>query len=177
MCGINGIVRLRDTAPPIDLDELQRTSAAMRKRGPDGQGEWLSPDGRIALAHRRLAIIDLSPAGAQPMATPDGRFRIVYNGEIYNFRELRAELERDGVRFRSNSDTEVLLQLIARHGPSALIRLRGMFAFALWDDAERELLLARDPFGIKPLYYSAEGGTFRFASQVKRIVRPSSAAA
>ena len=169
MCGINGILRLDDSSPAIDLDELRRTSRAMHTRGPDGNGEWLSSDGRIALAHRRLAIIDLSPAGAQPMATSDGRFRIVYNGEIYNFRELRAELERGGVRFHSNSDTEVLLQLISRHGPSALTRLRGMFAFALWDEAENELLLARDPFGIKPLYYSAQDGTVRFASQVKAL--------
>lgn len=172
MCGINGLFRFCETSPPLDREELIRTRDRQARRGPDGAGEWLSTDGRIALGHRRLAILDLSEAGAQPMATPDGRYRIVYNGEIYNFRELRAGLERDGVAFRSESDTEVILALWAREGPRALARLRGMYAFAVWDGLERSLTLARDPFGIKPLYYSdgAGGdGIFRFASQVRAL--------
>lgn len=169
MCGINGLLRLRDDAPPLDPGELLATRDAMARRGPDGEGAWLAPDGRVALAHRRLAILDLSPAGAQPMASPDGRLRIVLNGEIYNFRALRAELERDGRSFRSQSDTEVLLALYARDGEAMLGRLRGMFALALWDAERGRLLLARDPLGIKPLYYAVAGGVLRFASQVKAL--------
>ncbi|HKH43083.1 MAG TPA: asparagine synthase (glutamine-hydrolyzing) [Thermoanaerobaculia bacterium] len=169
MCGINGIVRLRPDAPPIDPEELLRTRDAMALRGPDGAGAWTAPDGRAALASRRLAILDLSPAGAQPMSTPDGRWHLVMNGEIYNFRALRRELEERGATFRSQSDTEVVLTLLARHGAAALSRLRGMFGLALWDDAGKRLLLARDPLGIKPLYYSDEGGCLRFASQVKAL--------
>ena len=171
MCGLNGILRLSESAPAVDRDELLRTRDAMASRGPDGAGEWIAADGRIGLGHRRLAILDLSPAGAQPMASRDGRFRIVFNGEIYNFRELRAELEARGGVFATRSDTEVLLALWEREGTATLSRLRGMFAFALWDDREGELVLARDPLGIKPLYYTAEGGTFRFASQVKALER------
>jgi len=169
MCGINGIVRLRPDAPPIDPEELLRTRDAMTLRGPDGAGAWTAPDGRAALASRRLAILDLSPAGAQPMSTPDGRWHLVMNGEIYNFRALRRELEEQGATFRSRSDTEVVLALLARHGTAALPRLRGMFGLALWDDAGKCLLLARDPLGIKPLYYSIDGGCLRFASQVKAL--------
>lgn len=172
MCGINGILRLAPEAPPIRRRELLATRERMRSRGPDGEGEWWSESGWIALAHRRLAILDPSPAGAQPMASTDGRYHIVYNGEIYNFQLLRRELEAEGHAFRSRSDTEVLLALYARHGTAMLPRLRGMYAFALWDDRERRLLLARDPLGIKPLYYSAPdggGAVLRFASQVKAL--------
>lgn len=171
MCGINGILRLTDAAPPVDREEVLRTRDAMALRGPDGCGAWFSDDGRTGLGHRRLAILDLTPAGAQPMASADGRLRIVLNGEIYNFRELRRELEAEGTAFRSQSDTEVLLALYARDGAAMLPRLRGMFALAIWDDAAKTLLLARDPLGIKPLYYSNEGGTLRFASQVKALER------
>ena len=169
MCGINGLLRLSPAAPPLDREELLRTRERMAVRGPDGAGDWLSPDGRAALASRRLAILDLSAAGAQPMASADGRLHAVLNGEIYNFRELRAALEREGRRFRSQSDTEVLLALYAREGAAMLRRLRGMFGLALWDEAEQTLLLARDPLGIKPLYYAVEGGVLRFASQVKAL--------
>ncbi len=169
MCGINGILRLAESAPPIDPEEVTRTRDAMTPRGPDGAGTWISDDGRVALASRRLAILDLSPAGAQPMASSDGRFHIVLNGEIYNFRELRADLEREGVRFRSHSDTEVVLALYAWEGAAMLPRLRGMYALAIWDAAAKSLLLARDPLGIKPLYYSVENGVLRFASQVKAL--------
>ncbi|HVT58065.1 MAG TPA: asparagine synthase (glutamine-hydrolyzing) [Thermoanaerobaculia bacterium] len=169
MCGINGILSLGADAPPIDHTELVRTRDAMASRGPDGSGVWVSEDGRVGLANRRLAILDLTPAGAQPMADHDGRYRIVLNGEIYNFRELRQDLERQGYVFRSQSDTEVLLALYSREGKSMLRRLRGMYSLALWDDAERTLLLARDPYGIKPLYYALDRHYLRFASQVKAL--------
>ncbi len=171
MCGIHGIVRLASGAPPIDRDELLATGRALRSRGPDGEGEWFSPDGFAAFGHRRLAILDLSPAAAQPMARRDGRFQIVYNGEIYNFRALRRELAAAGEELFTESDTEVLLALYARHGTAMLSRLRGMYALALWDQQRHSLLLARDPYGIKPLYYSHSGeGTLRFASQVTALL-------
>jgi asparagine synthase (glutamine-hydrolysing) len=163
------MLRLDPAAPPVDREELLRTRDAMASRGPDGHGLWLSPDAGIGLAHRRLAIIDLSAAGAQPMSHADGRLHIVFNGEIYNYRELRDELQARGVGFRSHSDTEVVLALYERHGIEMLSRLRGMFAMALWDERERTLLLARDPYGIKPLYYAERGGMLRFASQVNAL--------
>jgi asparagine synthase (glutamine-hydrolysing) len=169
MCGINGILRLAESAPAIDREELLRSRDAMTSRGPDGAGAWISDDGRVALASRRLAILDLSAAGAQPMASEDGRFHAVMNGEIYNFAELRRELEADGARFRSRSDTEVVLALYAREGAALLPRLRGMYALAVWDDREKSLLLARDPLGIKPLYLAKENDCLRFASQVKAL--------
>ncbi len=169
MCGINGILRLSNDAPAIDRDELLRTRDAMAARGPDGAGAWTSSDGRVALASRRLAILDLSEAGAQPMASEDGRFHLVLNGEIYNFAELRRELEGEGLRFRSHSDTEVVLALYAREGAAMLGRLRGMYGLAIWDDREKSLLLARDPLGIKPLYLAVEAASLRFASQVKAL--------
>ncbi|MDP1612369.1 MAG: asparagine synthase (glutamine-hydrolyzing) [Sulfuritalea sp.] len=170
MCGIAGIYAYREYASPVSLEELIRIRDHMIQRGPDGSGLWTDHDKRIGLAHRRLAIIDLSDAGAQPMRTPDGRYTITFNGEIYNYRELRAELEREGVEFHSHSDTEVLLLLYRQRGSAMLRKLRGMYAFAIWDSAERRLFLARDPFGIKPLYYADDGGTFRFASQVKALI-------
>jgi asparagine synthase (glutamine-hydrolysing) len=171
MCGINGILRLAGSVPAVDRDELVRTRDAMTARGPDGCGAWIADDGGVGLASRRLAILDLSAAGGQPMASGDGRLRLVMNGEIYNFLELRRELEADGVRLRSRSDTEVVLALYAREGAAMLSRLRGMFGLAIWDGQERTLLLARDPLGIKPLYVSTSGGHLRFASQVKALER------
>jgi asparagine synthase (glutamine-hydrolysing) len=138
----------------------------MRSRGPDGADAWLSPDGRVGMGHRRLAIIDLSEGGRQPMRR--GELVIVFNGEIYNYRELRAEL-RDA-EFTSQSDTEVLLRLYERDGAAMLGKLRGMFALALWDGARKRMLLARDPYGIKPLYYADDGGTLRVASQVRALI-------
>lgn len=171
MCGINGIVRLTEDAAAIDRDELIATRDAMAARGPDGAGAWFSPDGRVGLGHRRLAILDPSPAGAQPMTSLSGRSTIILNGEIYNFRQLREELKDAGLSFRTESDTEVILALWEREGVAMLPRLRGMFALALWDGSSGRLLLARDPLGIKPLYYAEdrEHGVLRFASQVKAL--------
>ncbi len=168
MCGLSAIFAYGTSALPVDAAELARITESMAHRGPDGDGTWMSPDGRIGLGHRRLAILDPSPAGAQPMAY-EGRLVITYNGEIYNFRELRAELEGQGRRFRTNSDTEVLLQLYDRDGEGFAERLRGMYAIALWDEPKQGLLLARDPFGIKPLYVADDGSTIRAASQVKAL--------
>ncbi len=142
----------------------------MIARGPDGEGLWLADGGRLGLAHRRLTIIDLSPAGAQPMAHGTRDLHITYNGEIYNYQRLRDELIGQGHAFRSQSDTEVLLHLYERDGPAMTQALRGMYSFAIWDGMKRGLFLARDPFGIKPLYYADHGGTFRFASQVKALL-------
>jgi len=170
MCGIAGLFGYAASAPPVDLEELRRIRERMAARGPDGRGEWLSADGRVGLAHRRLAIIDLSEGGAQPMHDPETGNVIVFNGEIYNYRSLKGQLEAQGVRFRTRSDTEVLLALYRVYGGDMLPKLRGMFAFALWDARAQGLLLARDSLGIKPLYYADDGRTLRFASQVKALL-------
>lgn len=170
MCGIAGIFAFGSQATVVDRGELIAIRDQMRSRGPDGEGLWIAPHGRLGLAHRRLAIIDLSPAGAQPMVSADGRYRIVFNGEIYNYRDLRRELEKTGRVFQSHSDTEVLIHLYADRGESMVHALRGMFAFALWDSERHSLFLARDPYGIKPLYYSVADGVFRLASQVKALL-------
>ena len=170
MCGIAGIHAYLDVAPPVDRAELKRINDRMAARGPDGNGLWLSADQRTGLAHQRLAIIDLSQAGAQPMHSACGRYTITFNGEIYNYRELRDELSARGHAFRSGSDTEVLLQLYAECGADMVKKLRGMFAFGLWDAEKRTLLLARDALGIKPLYWADDGWTVRFASQAKALL-------
>ncbi len=169
MCGIAGIFSHRPGAVPVEREELLRVRDAMQARGPDGAGIWMSNDAMIGMAHRRLSIIDLSEAGAQPMIMEDGRLRVVFNGEIYNYRALRAELEARGHRFRTHSDTEVLLHLYADRGADMTHALRGMYAFAIWDERKCGLLLVRDPLGIKPLYYADDGAVFRFASQVKAL--------
>jgi asparagine synthase (glutamine-hydrolysing) len=166
MCGLAGLLN-RDGAPASPV-VAERMGESIRHRGPDGSG--LFTDGPFAVAHRRLAIIDLSPAGHQPMATADGRFVIAYNGEIYNFQELRLELEAGGRTFRSRTDSEVALHALAAWGPGAVSRFNGMFALALWDRRERTLLLARDRFGVKPLYYAQRGGLFVFGSEVKALL-------
>jgi asparagine synthase (glutamine-hydrolysing) len=168
MCGINAIFAYRDQAPSIDREEVIATRESMHSRGPDAGDAWFSPDGRVGLGHRRLAIIDLSPGGAQPKHF--GALSIVFNGEIYNYRELRAGLEARGRTFTSQSDTEVMLQLYDEKQERMLDDLRGMFAFALWDGARRRMLLARDPYGIKPLYYADDGSTIRVASQVRALI-------
>ena len=170
MCGIAGIFAYHYAANPADAGELRKIRDHMAARGPDGAGEWRSPDGRVAFAHRRLAIIDLAERAAQPMTSADGRTVVVLNGEIYNYRALREQLKADGRVFRTQSDTEVLLHLYAARGADMVGELRGMFAFALWDADRRAVLLARDPYGIKPLYYADDGWTLRFASQVKALV-------
>lgn len=169
MCGIAGLFAYHPAAPRVDRVELRRIRDHMAVRGPDGAGEWYSDDGRVGLAHRRLAIIDLSERGAQPMASADGGLVVTFNGEIYNYRALRRELEARDWVFQSDSDTEVLLYLYAEKGTALVKELRGMFAFALWDARKRALLLARDPYGVKPLYYVDDGRTLRFASQVKAL--------
>lgn len=172
MCGIVAIFAYRAAAPGVSESELLTLRDAMRPRGPDGEGLWLSADGRVGLAHRRLAILDLSDAGAQPMPLDDDPLSLIitFNGEIYNYRELRAELEAQGSRFRSTSDTEVRLHLYRRDGTAMVERLRGMYAFVMWDARQRRLFAARDPFGIKPLYYADDGQTIRLASQVKALL-------
>lgn len=169
MCGIVVIYGYGGGAP-VQAEELRRACDFMRLRGPDGEGQWRSDDGTIGLGHRRLAIIDPSPSGAQPMTTADGRLTITFNGEIYNYQALRDELEQQGCQFRSTSDTEVLLHLFARDGEAMLGRLRGMYTFAIWDTEQQRCFLARDPFGIKPLYYADDGQSFRAASQVKALL-------
>jgi len=154
----------------VDREALQKVHNHLARRGPDGQGQWQSGTGRIALCHRRLAIIDLTDNAAQPMADAGARLMISYNGEIYNYQELRRGLEAKGCRFRSHSDTEVLLHLYRDRGVEMLEDLSGMFAFALWDEDRQGVFLARDPYGIKPLYYSDDGKTLRFASQVKALL-------
>lgn len=166
MCGVAGILNFN--GEPVAPVVLQRMAAAIAHRGPDGEGFYI--DGNFGLAHRRLAIIDLSPSGHQPMLSRDGRYALSYNGEIYNFQELRVELESFGHQFRSRTDSEVLLYALAHWGEAALNRLNGMFAFALWDKRERTLLLARDRYGIKPLYWTRQGSTLLFGSEVKAIL-------
>ena len=170
MCGINGIFAYHSAASEPKETELLNTREAMRARGPDGTGLWWSSDRRCGLGHRRLSIIDLSDRASQPMASHDGRLIIVFNGEIYNYRQLRAELEAAGTHFRTTSDTEVILSLYEQRGGEMVRRLRGMFALAIWDVARGGLFLARDPYGIKPLYTANDGWTFRFASQVKALL-------
>ncbi len=171
MCGIAGIFLHHADAGPVSKTELLTIRDAMEKRGPDGAGIWISKNERVGLAHRRLAIIDLSPTGAQPMSTVDGRLHITFNGEIYNYRALRKELEAQGCRFQSSSDTEVLLHLYATRGAEMVHALRGMYTFAIYDARDNSLFLARDPFGIKPLYYSTDSKGLRFASQVKALLK------
>ena len=169
MCGIAGIL----TGDPGAFDPrpaLGAMQAALRHRGPDDAGLWQAPSARAGLAHTRLAILDLSAAGHQPMSTPDGRFTVVLNGEIYNFPELRRALEEKGARFHTRTDTEVILRAYEIHGASCVDLLRGMFAFVLWDEQERVGVLARDRFGIKPLYYHEAGGRLVFASEVRALL-------
>ena len=154
MCGIVGALVFGNADARLSESMLIRMRDAMPHRGPDGHGVWISPDQMVGLGHRRLSIIDLSEAAAQPMANADGSLRVVFNGEIYNHAEIRAELERTG-KYRwqtDHSDTEVILHAFAEWGIACIERFRGMFAFALWDESRGELWLVRDRIGIKPLY-------------------------
>jgi len=166
MCGICGIV-YQDRNHSVNNHEILSMTNVMAHRGPDGAGEYVAPG--IALGSRRLAILDLSARGHMPMSTSDGRYRIVHNGEVYNYQELRSKLKAQGYKFHSNTDTEVLLYLYAAEGPAMLDELNGMFAFAIWDSKERTLFLARDRVGIKPLYYAYEKGALYFASEEKAL--------
>src|SRR5215469_1392446 len=166
MCGIAGIL-YRDTARPVEHDVLKGMADAISHRGPDAEGFWTAPG--IGLAHRRLSIIDLA-GGQQPLANEDGSVQVVFNGEIYNYRELRDGLLARGHVLRTSSDTEVLVHLYEELGPALVEKLRGMFAFALWDCRERRLLLARDRVGIKPLYIYRDGDKLLFGSELKAIV-------
>lgn len=171
MCGIFGFVGPRVAAEAIDLD---RVAASMRHRGPDGDGTYRSQAGRddvaCAFAHTRLAIIDLSDAGRQPMTTSDGRYTLIFNGEVYNFASLRDELERSGVRFTSHTDSEVVLHSYAAWGARCVTRFRGIFAFAIWDGEARTVFLARDHMGVKPLYYAETRGGVAFSSEVRTMM-------
>lgn len=167
MCGIAGILNFDRS--PVDERVLERMTTALAHRGPDGAGAWSA--GHVGLGHRRLSIIDLSTAAAQPMVLHSGRFVLTYNGEIYNFKELRTELERLDHIFTSRSDTEVVLRALAQWGIKAIERFNGMFALALWDAERGELYLARDRYGIKPLYSARIGNVLLFGSEVKAILQ------
>jgi len=173
MCGIAGIFHLTPHREPPPREEtaaaLLRLTRAQVHRGPDDEGLWQSPDGRVALGQRRLSIIDLSPAGRQPMANEDESIWLTYNGEIYNFQELRRELQTLGHTFRSRTDTEVVLHAYEEWGVDAFLRFRGMFAFALWDAPRRTLYLVKDRFGIKPLYYFLDDDKIVFASETRAL--------
>jgi len=166
MCGIAGLLRSDSRAPTREA--LEAAAELLRRRGPDSSGVWI--EGAIGFAHRRLAIIDLSPTGAQPMLSSDGRHAIVYNGEVYNFRELRDELEPRTGRWRGGSDTEVILEAYARWGPACVERFDGMFAFAIWDRERERLFAARDRLGVKPFYYAHGPQGFAFASRPRAIL-------
>ncbi len=168
MCGIAGILHYRDAGRSVDEPSLNAMTDTLAHRGPDGRGVYLA--GHVGLGHRRLAILDPTERGAQPLTSPSGRSTITYNGEIYNFRELRTRLEACGHRFRTQTDTEVILLAYEEWGLEAIERLNGMFAFALWDARARILYLARDRFGVKPLYIQDDGTTMRFASEIKAIL-------
>jgi asparagine synthase (glutamine-hydrolysing) len=166
MCGIAGVL-YSDANRPVDGEVLRTMGASIAHRGPDAEG-FLSEPG-IGLVHRRLSIIDLK-GGSQPLGNEDGSIQVILNGEIYNFQELRTGLEERGHRFRTHSDTEVLVHLYEEHGPALVTRLRGMFAFALWDSSRGKLLLARDRLGIKPLYFYRDAEKFIFGSELKAIL-------
>ncbi|HOB44004.1 MAG TPA: asparagine synthetase B, partial [Bacillota bacterium] len=165
MCGIAGQLQL--SGGTADRDLILRMSDLLKHRGPDGDGTYI--DGTIGLAHRRLAIIDLSEEGRQPMTNEDGTLWLVFNGEIYNYRELMEELIAHGHQFRSKTDSEVILHAYEEWGTGCLQRFNGMWAFALWDSRKKELFCARDRLGIKPFYYARTGDSFLFASEIKAL--------
>ena len=170
MCGVAAIFAFHPSAPSVDRAELLRIRDSMAARGPDAKGAWYSSDERVAIGHRRLSIIDLSDRGNQPMQSPDGSVVLSFNGEIYNYAALRQRLECLGRRFVSRSDTEVILHLYELKGEAMLDDLRGMFAFVIWDEKRGTLLLVRDAYGIKPLYYANDGWSVRVGSQVKALL-------
>jgi asparagine synthase (glutamine-hydrolysing) len=169
MCGIAGILTNNGNQDHLEI-LTQRMQSALLHRGPDDQGIYISTDRQAAIAHTRLSILDLTPAGHQPMSLADGRYWITFNGEIYNFRELRSTLVAQGEQFHSQTDTEIILKLYQRLGADCVHQLRGMFAFAIWDNLEKTCFIARDPLGIKPLYYWQAGTTLVFASELRAIL-------
>ncbi|MGE5094077.1 MAG: asparagine synthase (glutamine-hydrolyzing), partial [Betaproteobacteria bacterium] len=168
MCGITGYWTRRGD-PAAWLNDLAASVATLRRRGPDDSGVWVRPGGRVALGHTRLSILDLSPLGHQPMRTTDGELTMVFNGEVYNFAAVRAELESLGHRFRSSGDSEVVLAAVRQWGMKAVDRFVGMFAIAIWNERERRLLLLRDRMGVKPLYYAWNGQALWFGSELKAL--------
>ncbi|MFP5264499.1 MAG: asparagine synthase (glutamine-hydrolyzing) [Blastocatellia bacterium] len=169
MCGIAGFINLKNSDDAW-VEPLRLMTAALSHRGPDADGHWFDPESGVALGHRRLSIIDLSPQGHQPMCSASGRYELCFNGEIYNFAELRENLESSGHRFRGYSDTEVMLAAIEQYGVSASVKkFVGMFGFALWDRRERVMYLVRDRLGEKPLYYGWAGDVFLFGSELKAL--------
>ena len=167
MCGIAGIFNI--SGEPPDPAVLKRMTDAIAHRGPDGEGHYV--DGGVGLGHRRLAIIDLSDAARQPMSNETGTIWLTYNGEIYNFQELRGELEAKGHLFKSRTDSEVIIHGYEEEGIDFVMRLNGMFAFALWDGRKGILHLVRDRYGIKPLYYRFDGKTLIFGSEIKALLK------
>src|SRR5215813_3586847 len=168
VCGINGIALSSDSHKTIDLARLEKMRDVLAHRGPDDKGIFV--DGRIGFGHRRLSIVDVA-AGHQPMSNEDGSLHITYNGEIYNHADFRASLEAKGHVYRTHCDTETILHLYEEEGPSAVEHLRGMFAFAIWDQRKGELFLARDRLGVKPLYYvHDDDGSLYFASEIKSLL-------
>lgn len=166
MCGIAGAINLNGS--PVSRDAIRVMTDIIAHRGPDGESHYV--DGNVALGHRSLAVIDLTPAGSQPMTTEDGSLVIVCNGEVYNFLELRPKLQARGYHFHSNTDTEVVLYAYREWGAECVHHLNGMFAFAIWDARKGELFLARDRYGIKPLYYYWDGSHLVFGSEIKAIL-------
>src|SRR3954454_13229186 len=169
VCGIAGMLGFNDGFP-VGEDVAKAMTDAISHRGPDDEGAWAAPEQRVALGHRRLSIVDLSPAGHQPMSNEDGTVWIAFNGEIYNHAQLRPELEAKGHVYRSHTDTETIVHLYEEMGERCVERLDGMFAFAIWDTRRRELFLARDRVGKKPLYYAQTPAGFVFASEIKAIL-------
>ena len=171
MCGFAGFIAGRAQGAPWQIDDIAHSmSECLRHRGPDDDGMWIDPEAGIGLIHRRLSIVDLSPAGHQPMVSADGRYVIIYNGEVYSHEEIRPSLTSRGAWFRGHSDTEVMLESFAAFGVEATLRrLIGMFAIALWDRRDRTLTLVRDRLGIKPLYWAKFGGLFLFGSELKAL--------
>ena len=167
MCGITGIYNLN--GEPVSTTVLKKMTDVISHRGPDGEGFWA--DGNIGFGHRRLAIIDLSPLGSQPMQTDDGNFIITYNGEVYNYLNIRIGLESKGYKFHSKTDTEVVLKAFQEYGPECVNMFNGMFAFAIWDCSKKRLFLARDRYGIKPLYYFYNESIFLFSSEIKSLLK------
>src|SRR5256885_3438853 len=172
MCGIAGVYDYGfRSRPEVSPELLTKMSDAMVHRGPDDAGYHISRSGMCGLTFRRLSIIDLSPAGHQPMSTPDGRYTLVFNGEIYNHRAIREELEAKGYRYKSQSDTETILYAYQEWGEACLERFLGMWAIAIWDEENQELFCARDRIGIKPFYYATPGGRFIWGSEIKVILQ------